>query len=101
MTDGSLSPPSVADADKPLRREVAMAYRNAREVGRSHHDALAAAQAIYFRVRPEALADRLEASARVNEMIASAIQADPQWFWKNLSALRSAGHSTPGPRHEL
>ena len=42
--------------------------------------ALAAAQAIYFRAKPEAMAARLEASARINEMIASAIQADARWF---------------------
>jgi hypothetical protein len=84
MTDRSISPATVADADKPLRREVAMAHRAAREAGHSHHDALAAAQAIYFRAKPEAMADRLEASARINEMIASAIQADARWFWKNL-----------------
>jgi hypothetical protein len=30
------------------------------------------------------MADRLEASARINEMIASAIQADARWFWKNV-----------------
>jgi hypothetical protein len=82
----SLSPPSVGEADKPLRRQVAMAYRTAREAGHSHHDALAAAKAVYFQARPEATADRLEASARINEMIASAIQADARWFWKNLDS---------------
>jgi hypothetical protein len=61
-----------------------MAYRTAREAGHSHHDALAAAKAVYFRARPEAMANRLEASARINEMIASAIQADARWFWKNM-----------------
>jgi hypothetical protein len=84
MTDRPLSPATVADADKPLRREVAMAYRTAREAGHSHHDALTAAKAVYFRAHPEAIADQLEASARMNEMIASAIQADARWFWKNM-----------------
>jgi hypothetical protein len=84
MTGRSLSPPTVADPDKPLRREVAMAYHTAREAGHSHHDALAAAKAVYSQARPDATADRLEASARINEMIASAIQADARWFWKNL-----------------
>jgi lambda repressor-like predicted transcriptional regulator len=86
MPDRSLSPPTVTDADKPLRREVAMAYRTAREAGLSHHHALDVAQAAYFQVHPDALANRLEASTRVNEMIASAIQVDPQWFWKNVRA---------------
>jgi carboxymethylenebutenolidase len=53
---------------------------------RSHHVALDAADAVYFAAHPEAVADRLAASARVNEMIASAIQIDPQRFWKNVPA---------------
>jgi hypothetical protein len=47
MPDRSLSPPIVTDAEKPLRREVAMAYRTAREAGRSHEGALDAADAVY------------------------------------------------------
>ena len=58
MTDRSISPATVADAHKPLRREVAMAYRTAREAGHSHHEALAAAKAVYFRARPKAMAER-------------------------------------------
>jgi hypothetical protein len=68
-----LRPPTVTEAEKPLRRQVAMAYRTAREAGLSHHAALAAAQAVYFQARRQALADGLAASARINEMIASAI----------------------------
>jgi hypothetical protein len=82
-----LRPPTVTDAEKPLRRAVAMAYRTGREAGRSHHDALDAAEAVYFQAHPEALADRLAASARINEMIASAINVDPKWFWKNVRTL--------------
>ncbi len=76
--------PTVTDAEKPLRRQVAMAYRTAREAGLSHHDALDAAEAAHFQAHPEAAADRLAASARINEVIASAIQVDPQWFWRNV-----------------
>ena len=47
---------------------------------------LDAAEAVYFKAHPEAMADRLAASARVNELIASAIQTDPKWFWKNVRA---------------
>jgi hypothetical protein len=68
----------------PLRRQVAMAYRAGREARHSHHDALDAAEAVYFQPQPEALAERLAASARINEMIASAINVDPKWFWKNV-----------------
>jgi hypothetical protein len=85
MVDRSLSPPHVTDAEKPLRRQVAMAYRTAREAGRSHHDALDAAEAVYFQAHSETLADRLAASRRINELIASAINVDPQWFWKNVA----------------
>jgi hypothetical protein len=81
-----LRPPTVTNAEMPLRRAVAMAYRTVRETGRSHHDALDAAEAVYFQAHPEALADRLAASAQVNGMIASAIQVDPRWFWKNVRA---------------
>jgi hypothetical protein len=66
-----------------------MAYRTAREAGLSHHAALAAAQAVYFRAHPQARADRLQASAHVNEMIASAIEIDAQRFWKNVRNLRT------------
>jgi hypothetical protein len=90
MPDRTLSPPTVTDAEKPLRREVAMAYRTAREAGRSHHDALDAAEAIYAQARLEAMGDPLAASARVNELIASAIQVDPVWFWKNLRVRYAA-----------
>src|SRR6266404_5676443 len=40
MVDRSLSPPTVTEGEKPLRREVAMAYRTVLEAGRSHHAAL-------------------------------------------------------------
>ena len=80
----SLSPPHVADADKPLRRKVAMAYRTACEAGMSDFPAREAAMAVYLEERPEARSDTLAASARVAEMIASAVKIDPAWFWKNM-----------------
>jgi len=45
---GRPTTPTVSDADKPLRRQVAMAYRTALEAGRSHHKALDAAKAVYY-----------------------------------------------------
>ena len=36
--------------------------------------------------------DSLAASGRVNELIASAHQADPKWFWKNVRALIERKH---------
>jgi len=61
-----------------------MVYRTALEAGRSHEEALDAATAVYAQARPEAMGDPLAASARINEMIASAIRVDPEWFWKNV-----------------
>jgi hypothetical protein len=52
----------------------------ARELGRSHHAAIAMAEAAYTAARPEARADPGAASARINEMIASAINTDPMWL---------------------
>ena len=66
MVDRSLSPPHVTDADKPLRRGVAMAYRTALEAGRSHQEALDAATAVYAQARPEAMGDPLAASGRAS-----------------------------------
>jgi hypothetical protein len=37
-----------------------------------------------FPAREAAMFAYLEASARVAEMIASAINVDPEWFWKNM-----------------
>jgi hypothetical protein len=39
--------PQVDDADKPLRRDVAMAYRTAHEAGQGHASAYEAAMAVY------------------------------------------------------
>jgi hypothetical protein len=93
----SLSPPTVSDADKPLRRGVVMAYRTALEAGRSHHVALGAAKAVYYQARPEVMGHPLAASARINEMIASAIRVDPVWFWKNVRALIESGQLSSRP----
>jgi hypothetical protein len=41
---------------------------------------------LFFQAHPEALADKLAASARVNGLIASAVSVDPQSFWKNVRA---------------
>jgi hypothetical protein len=59
---------------------------------RSHEAAIDAAEAVYFKAHPEATTDRLAASARINELIASALQADPKWFWKNVRALIERKH---------
>jgi hypothetical protein len=81
----AIGPAAGADADKPLRRQVAMAYRAAREAMLSHEDAIDAAEAVYFEAHPEAMADRLAASARVSEMVAAAFNVHLKWLWKNAA----------------
>jgi hypothetical protein len=78
----ALQPPNVEEAGKPLRRAVAMAYRGALEAGWTHRRAYEAAMAVYNSERPGQ--ERLAASARVSEMIVSAINVNPRWFWKNV-----------------
>jgi hypothetical protein len=77
----SFSPPPIAPADRALRRKVAMAYRAARSEGKSHDRSMEAAMVVYLAERPS---PPLDASARVAEMIASAVSVDPAWFWKSL-----------------
>jgi hypothetical protein len=77
-----IQPPHVGEAEKPLRREVAMAYRSAREAGHDDLAARAAAVSVFLKARPDV--PPLAASERVAEMIASAVLVDPAWFWKNL-----------------
>jgi hypothetical protein len=82
-------PPAVPADKRAIMREVALAYRR---VGRRataagakppevEHRAYEAARAKYLELDPDAPSDRLEASARVSEMIAFAIRADTEWFW--------------------
>jgi hypothetical protein len=59
-----------------------MAYRAGREAGWSDDRAYEAAMAVYCAARPGG--ERLADSARVSEMIASAVAVNPAWFWKNV-----------------
>jgi hypothetical protein len=80
----SIGPPHVDPKDRPLRRKVAMAYRTAREAGKSHDRAFQAAMTVYFEARPEEKTDQAAASHKVAVMISAAISVDPEWFWQNL-----------------
>jgi hypothetical protein len=42
--------------------------------------------AVYRRLSPSARYHRLAVSGEVNRMIASAINANPQWFWRGPDA---------------
>ena len=78
----TIGPPTFADAEKPLRRRVALAYRAARNAGTAEHDAYLAAMAVYREAHPSN--DPMGGSRRVAEMIASAINENPVWFWKDM-----------------
>jgi hypothetical protein len=82
----TLQPPHVPEADKPLRRKVALAYREARQAGKSHDRSMEAAIRAYLDARPEEAADPAAASGKVAQMIASAVNIDPEWFWHGVPA---------------
>jgi hypothetical protein len=48
-----IGPPQISAKDKPLRRKVALAYRTAREAGKSHDRAFDAAMTVYLEAHPE------------------------------------------------
>ena len=87
-------PEPVADDKRNVMREVALAYRRADRAGKRaglsppEYNALAttAAMETYLRLDPDAPPDRLAASAMVNRMIALAINADIEWFWRGPDA---------------
>jgi hypothetical protein len=79
--------PPVAAADRAVLREVALAYRRRlRMAGSSAAIAREGALAHHLELRRVARADRLGASARVAQLIVSAVAADPRWFWRGLDA---------------
>ena len=80
----SIAPPKISAKDKPLRRKVALAYRTAREAGKSHDQGLHAAMTVYFEARPEEKTDQIVVSEKVALMISSAVSVDPEWFWQNV-----------------
>jgi hypothetical protein len=80
----SFSPPHIDPKDHPIRRKVALAYRTTREAGGSHDDAMGHAMMAYFDERPDEYSNPTAASDRVAAMISSAINADPEWFWRGV-----------------
>jgi hypothetical protein len=92
----TLKPEHLAEEQRTILREVALAYRRvmrapldpaatlaaeAQLAQKRHSDALAAATAEYRRLNPYATGDKLAVSGEVNRIIAAAINANPQWFW--------------------
>jgi hypothetical protein len=79
-----LSTPHIDPRDRLLKREVAMAYRSAREAGKSHVRAFHVAMTVYLEARPEETPDQAAASHKVAVMISSAVSVDPEWFWRSV-----------------
>lgn len=88
------APPAIPEQKRSILREVALAYRRAYREGKAvglsppeyQRRAVDAALAAYLRLDPDAPADRLEASAMANLMIANAIRAGIRWFWHGPDA---------------
>jgi hypothetical protein len=88
----TLVPGHLAEEQRKVMREVALAYRRvmrapqepavtraeiSRRDQKRQSDALAAATAEYRRLSPSARYDRLAVSGEVNRLIAAAINVDP------------------------
>jgi hypothetical protein len=67
------------DDQRAVLRPVALAYLWACKRRLDEHQCFRAALEEYFRLRPDA--DKEAARRRVPEIIAAAINANPQWFW--------------------
>jgi hypothetical protein len=76
--------PSLLICDLAFRRKVALAYRTAREAGKSHHRAFHATMSVYLEVRLEEKADQRTTSEKVAAMRSSAVSVDPEWFWRGV-----------------
>jgi hypothetical protein len=91
MMHGVPSPAYVPPDRRELRRKVALAYRDGMTTGMSHHSSWERAFSVYADAEPEKAADRIAASYEVNIMIASAINADPKWFWRPVRERMERG----------
>jgi hypothetical protein len=73
----------VPPENRGLRRNVALAYRKAMTEGLSHHASWEQAWAIYVDEVGEPAPEEREAKTlHMNRLIASAIAADAEWFWR-------------------
>ena len=86
--------PPVSQDKRSIMREVALAYRRAERAAKAegclppehHRRGYEAARVKYLELDSDAPADWLEAAARVSEMIAYAIRANTDWFWRGPDA---------------
>lgn len=86
MTDYQLSVAMLNEQQRAIIRPVALAYRRARKADKHQTECFNAAFDEYRRLCPDAPADRSEVFARVAEIVAAAINADTDWFWKGPDA---------------
>jgi hypothetical protein len=97
----TLMPGHLPEEQRKILRAVALAYRRvmrapqepavtraeiSRRDQKRQSEALAAATAEYRRLSPSARYDQRAVPREVNQMIAAAINADPQWFWHGPDA---------------
>lgn len=75
-------PEHLPEAQRPILRAVALAYRRAKRAGLDEQASFEAALAEYRRVDKAAPADRVAASHQVGIMIAAAVNANIRWFWQ-------------------
>ena len=72
----------VTDFDRDTLRAVALAYREKRQAGFSDHPSLMAAMTVYRKRHPEG--PEWRAAEVVPQMIAAAINANSEWFWRDV-----------------
>ena len=73
---------SLDDFDRDTLRVVALAYRDRRRAGYADLPSFNSAMAVYRMLHPEVPDDRN--AEIVAQMIAAAINADTEWFWRGV-----------------
>jgi hypothetical protein len=91
-----LEPPTrpIADNERNTMREGALTYRRVGRTAKAEgclppereRRARDTAHEAYRQLVPDAPADRLSVSSIINPMIAEAIRADTDWFWRGPDA---------------
>ena len=72
----------INDFDRDTLRAVALAYREKRQAGFSDHPSFMAAMTVYRKRHPEV--EEWRVAEVIPQMIAAAINADPEWFWRDV-----------------
>ena len=83
-------PPILTEERKPAWRCACLAYREIRQAGACHLEALAAAVAAVQSVLPQL--SWKEASAEAVSAIAYATKYHREWFWRGATKLKEMAH---------